>query len=103
MSVEIVSNARVSEYLPLVTRRHGQFYDFLHLLSLTGPSFETHAALFNGDTALVFEIRACELRRVKMSMLDVDALEAGELEPRRRVAHDFSNSFATHWPRLTSS
>ena len=49
MSVEIVSNARVSEYLPLVTRRHGQFYDFLHLLSLTGPPSETHAVLFNGD------------------------------------------------------
>ena len=28
---------------------HGQFYDFLHLLTLTGPPSETHAVLFNGD------------------------------------------------------
>ncbi|KAG9005247.1 hypothetical protein FRB94_001665 [Tulasnella sp. JGI-2019a] len=28
---------------------HGQFYDLLHLLSLTGPPSETHCLLFNGD------------------------------------------------------
>ena len=28
---------------------HGQFYDFLHLLSLTGRPSATHAVLFNGD------------------------------------------------------
>lgn len=28
---------------------HGQFFDLLHLLSLTGPPSNTHALLFNGD------------------------------------------------------
>ncbi|KAF9507071.1 hypothetical protein BS47DRAFT_1304475, partial [Hydnum rufescens UP504] len=28
---------------------HGQFYDLLHLLSLTGAPSETHCLLFNGD------------------------------------------------------
>lgn len=28
---------------------HGQFYDFLNLLSLTGKPSPTHALLFNGD------------------------------------------------------
>jgi len=28
---------------------HGQFYDLLHLLELTGPPSETHCMLFNGD------------------------------------------------------
>lgn len=28
---------------------HGQFYDFLHLLSLTGRPSPTHTLLFNGD------------------------------------------------------
>ncbi|KAL7416209.1 Metallo-dependent phosphatase-like protein [Mrakia frigida] len=28
---------------------HGQFYDLLHLFSLTGPPSENHALLFNGD------------------------------------------------------
>ncbi|KAG8929820.1 hypothetical protein FRC02_005023 [Tulasnella sp. 418] len=28
---------------------HGQFYDLLHLLSLTGPPSKSHCTLFNGD------------------------------------------------------
>ena len=28
---------------------HGQFFDFMHLLSLTGKPSETHTLLFNGD------------------------------------------------------
>lgn len=28
---------------------HGQFFDFVHLLGLTGPPSDTHAVLFNGD------------------------------------------------------
>ncbi|KAG8893269.1 hypothetical protein FRB99_002093 [Tulasnella sp. 403] len=28
---------------------HGQFFDLLHLLELTGPPSETHCILFNGD------------------------------------------------------
>ncbi|WFD30500.1 protein-serine/threonine phosphatase [Malassezia sp. CBS 17886] len=35
--------------IDVVGDTHGQFYDFLHLLSLTGTPSETHAVLFNGD------------------------------------------------------
>lgn len=32
-----------------LTRVPGQFYDLVHLLSLTGPPSEKHCLLFNGD------------------------------------------------------
>lgn len=35
--------------IDVVGDTHGQFYDFLHLLSLTGRPSEKHAVLFNGD------------------------------------------------------
>lgn len=35
--------------IDVVGDTHGQFYDFLHLLSLTGRPSEKHAILFNGD------------------------------------------------------
>ena len=35
--------------IDIVGDTHGQFYDFLHLLSLTGVPSEKHAVLFNGD------------------------------------------------------
>ncbi|WFD00511.1 protein-serine/threonine phosphatase [Malassezia yamatoensis] len=35
--------------IDVVGDTHGQFYDFLHLLSLTKPPSKTHAVLFNGD------------------------------------------------------
>lgn len=34
---------------PWITHAIGQFYDLLHLLSLTGPPSEKHCLLFNGD------------------------------------------------------
>ncbi|WFD44572.1 protein-serine/threonine phosphatase [Malassezia psittaci] len=35
--------------IDVVGDTHGQFYDFLHLLSLTGRPSKNHAVLFNGD------------------------------------------------------
>ncbi|PKI85115.1 protein-serine/threonine phosphatase [Malassezia vespertilionis] len=35
--------------IDVVGDTHGQFYDFIHILSLTGPPSDTHAVLFNGD------------------------------------------------------
>ena len=35
--------------IDVVGDTHGQFYDFVHLLSLTGKPSPTHAVLFNGD------------------------------------------------------
>lgn len=35
--------------IDVVGDTHGQFYDFLHLLTLTGPPSKNHAVLFNGD------------------------------------------------------
>lgn len=35
--------------IDVVGDTHGQFYDFLHLLSMTGRPSKTHAVLFNGD------------------------------------------------------
>ncbi|KAK4054960.1 Palmitoyl-protein thioesterase 1 [Microbotryomycetes sp. JL221] len=37
------------ETINVIGDTHGQFYDFYHLLSLTGKPSETHSLLFNGD------------------------------------------------------
>ncbi|EPQ27153.1 uncharacterized protein PFL1_06899 [Pseudozyma flocculosa PF-1] len=39
----------VGQTIDVVGDTHGQFYDFLHLLSLTGRPSAHHAILFNGD------------------------------------------------------
>lgn len=41
----VINRYRYSE----VIHDSGQFYDLLHLLSLTGPPNEKHCVLFNGD------------------------------------------------------
>lgn len=39
----------VGQTISVIGDVHGQFYDFIHLLSLTGKPSETHTLLFNGD------------------------------------------------------
>lgn len=56
MSACVCQRGSRDEYLHRVSTRlgsigdvHGQYYDFLHLLSLTGKPSPTHTLVFNGD------------------------------------------------------
>jgi serine/threonine-protein phosphatase 5 len=44
-----IAALQIHLYKPRLIAPTGQFYDLLHLLSLTGAPSETHCLLFNGD------------------------------------------------------